>query len=401
MARRSRNTLLMWAAVAALTLTLPATLAQFGPTSSQPPQASAEPTISEQKISKQKISEQKTAEPKTAEQAFKNIGVLKEVPADQLIPAMQFINAALGVECDFCHVQGAFDKDDKKPKATARKMMQMMFAINKDNFEGHREVTCYSCHRGAAKPQTIPAIVAEEHGPSEAENAERTTPPALPTADQVIDKYIQALGGAAAIETISTRVEQGSADFGGHEVPVEVFAKAPDQRATAMHLPKGDSVTASNGNEGWLAAPGRPVRDMSSSELAAAKLDADLHFATDIKRIFNGLKVERADKIAGRDVYVVVANWEGRPPVELYFEQQSGLLARMVRYSDSPLGLNPTQIDYADYRRQNGVSFPFRWTIARPGGSFTIQVQQAQQNVVIDDARFVKPAEAAAPKAAQ
>jgi hypothetical protein len=140
---------------------------------------------------------------------------------------------------------------------------------------------------------------------------------------------------------------------------------------------------------------------MSASELAAAKLDADLHFATDIKRIFSELKVERTDKIAGHDVYVVVASWEGRPPVELYFEQQSGLLARMVRYSDSPLGLNPTQIDYGDYRRQNGVSFPFRWTIARPGGSFTVQVQQAQQNVAIDDAKFVKPVEAAPPKAAQ
>ena len=168
-----------------------------------------------------------------------------------------------------------------------------------------------------------------------------------------------------------------------------------------MHMPKGDSVTASNGKEGWLAAPGRPVHEMSSSELAAAKLDADLHFATDIKRIFSELKVERAEKIAGREVYVVAAGWEGRPPVELYFEQQSGLLARMVRYSDSPLGLNPTQIDYADYRQQNGVSFPFRWTIARPGGSFAIQVQQAQQNVAIDDARFVKPVEAAAPKAAR
>jgi photosynthetic reaction center cytochrome c subunit len=379
MSRRSRNALLAWAVSAGMVLMVPATGAQIVPPSPKPAQVAA------------------AAEPKTAEQAFKNIEVLKGVPADQLIPAMQFINASLGVECEFCHVAGAFEKDDKKPKNTARKMMQMMFAINKDNFEGHREVTCYSCHRGASKPQTIPAIVAEET----ATEAEKTAAPALPAADQIIDKYIQALGGAAAIDKISTRVEKGSADFGGHEVPVDVFAKAPGHCATVMHMPKGDSVTASNGKEGWLAVPGRPVREMSGSELAAATLDADLHFAIDIKRIFSELKVERAEKIAGRDVYVVVASREGRSPVELYFEQQSGLLARMVRYSDSPLGLNPTQIDYGDYRQQDGVSFPFRWTIARPGGSFTIQVQQAQQNVAIDDARFVKPAEAAAPKAAQ
>src|SRR5258705_11357162 len=78
---------------------------------------------------------------KTTEQAFKNIQVLKGLPADQLIPSMQFISASLGVECDYCHVQNAFDKDDKKPKPIARKMIQMMFSINKDNFEGHREVT--------------------------------------------------------------------------------------------------------------------------------------------------------------------------------------------------------------------------------------------------------------------
>src|SRR6202790_3368572 len=103
-----------------------------------------------------------SAGPKTAEEQFKNIQVLKGVPAEQIFPTMQFISASLGVECEFCHVQGAFEKDDKKTKLTARKMMEMMFAINKDNFEGHREVTCYSCHRGNAAPQAIPAVMTEE-----------------------------------------------------------------------------------------------------------------------------------------------------------------------------------------------------------------------------------------------
>src|SRR5579863_921140 len=93
---------------------------------------------------------------KKAEEQFKNIQVLKGVPAEQIFPTMQFIAASLGVECDYCHVQGAFEKDDKKNKQTARRMMEMMFAINKDNFEGHREVTCYSCHRGSAKPAGTP-----------------------------------------------------------------------------------------------------------------------------------------------------------------------------------------------------------------------------------------------------
>ena len=141
------------------------------------------------------------AGPKTTEQVFKNIQVLKGVPADQLMPTMGFISASLGVGCDHCHVAGAFEKDDKKPKVAARQMMQMMFAINKDSFEGKREVTCYSCHRGAPEPLAVPVITAEETKPEK--------PPAFPefTAEQILDKYVQAIGGADALKKISSRVK--------------------------------------------------------------------------------------------------------------------------------------------------------------------------------------------------
>ena len=90
--------------------------------------------------------------PKLAEEEYKNIQALKGIPADQVIRSMQFIAASLGVECEYCHVERAFEKDDKKHKVTARKMIGMMMAINKENFEGHREVTCFSCHRGSPNP---------------------------------------------------------------------------------------------------------------------------------------------------------------------------------------------------------------------------------------------------------
>jgi hypothetical protein len=87
--------------------------------------------------------------------------------------------------------------------------------------------------------------------------------------------------------------------------------------------------------------------------------------------------------------------------VRLYFDDDSGLLVRLVRYAETPLGRNPTQIDYADYRDAGGVKIPYRWTIARPGGRFTIQVNELQQNVAIDDAKFAKPAAASAPATAR
>ncbi len=202
------------------------------------------------------------AAPKKAEEQFKNIQVLKGIPADQLIPSMQFITASLGVECDFCHVQGAFEKDDKKPKQTARKMMDMMFAINKENFEGHREVTCYSCHRGNAKPLATPVVMSEEpkEGMGEPAKAEGTGKEnAGPSGDQLLDKYLQASGGAAAIDKITSRVMKGTIDVGGKAIPIDIYSKDPDKRISFMHMPEGDSVTAFDGHEGWTGAPGRPA----------------------------------------------------------------------------------------------------------------------------------------------
>src|SRR6516162_4724418 len=147
-----------------------------------------------------KLDAQSAPAPKKAEEQFKNIQVLKGIPADQVFPTMQFIAASLGVECDFCHVQNAFEKDDKKPKQTARKMMEMMFAINKDNFQGNREVTCYSCHRGSARPMAIPAVLAEDMKepmgaphPADAEKRPGESPKAAatPTADQLLERYVQ------------------------------------------------------------------------------------------------------------------------------------------------------------------------------------------------------------------
>jgi len=337
------------------------------------------------------------AKPKMAEEAYKNIQVLKGVPADEFIPTMQFVGASLGVGCDFCHVERAFEKDDKKPKQTARKMMQMMFAINKDNFDGHREVTCYSCHRGAVKPTATPIIAVEESKAGSVESSKEENPAgSLPSAEETIRKYIQALGGAEAIQKISSRVQKGKASgFGDQPVPVDLYTETPGKRVSIMHLPSGDGITAYNGKEGWMGSPGRPSREMHAADLDAAAMDADLQFALHIQGRFPDLKMDREEKLGSSAANVVVGSREGQPPVELYFDKTTGLLVRIVRYAETALGRMPTQIDYADYREVGGVRSPFRWTIARPSGSFTIQVEQAQQNVVIDEQKFVKPPETA------
>jgi photosynthetic reaction center cytochrome c subunit len=325
---------------------------------------------------------------KTAGEVFKNVQVLKDIPADQLMPSMQFIAGSLGVECDYCHVRGAFDKDDKETKRTARKMIQMMFAIDKDNFDGRREVTCYSCHRGSTQPVGTPVIAEEEPMPPGGEHQSATS--SGPNADQLLEKYAQAVGGAEAFEKITTRVEKGKINAFGGQFPIEVYAKAPDKRLSVMHTPRGESVTAFNGQSGWLSGMG-PLHYMTAAEVQAARLDADFYFPIHVKSLFAHFQAAPPEKVSAQEADVLLGLNPGQPPVKLYFDPKSGLLVRLERYAETPLGNLPTQIDYADYREADGVKIPYRWTLARPGGRFTIQVDEVQQNVAIDDAKFAEP----------
>jgi photosynthetic reaction center cytochrome c subunit len=329
---------------------------------------------------------------KTAEQQFKNIQALQGTPADQVFPAMQFMAASLGVECEFCHVQGKFEADDKPEKKTARKMIAMTLAINKDAFSGHKEVTCYTCHRGSHDPMGTPPVITTDSEPEHAGEHAEAAPAAAPTADAILAKYVAAIGGAEALHKVSSRVSKGNITAMGHETPIEVFAKAPDKRMSVTHMASGESITAFDGQGGWLGGGnGHPARDMSGQEAEAARLDADFYFATHVKEIFTGFRVGRPDKIGDQPAYTLICMRQGQPPVRLYFDQSSGLLLRQVRYTDTPIGRSPTQIDYADYREVDGVKIPFRWTLARINGRFTIQLRETSQNVPIDDAKFAKP----------
>jgi len=103
------------------------------------------------------------------------------------------------------------------------------------------------------------------------------------------------------------------------------------------------------------------------------------------------LRVQKRELLDGKQAYVVLGMREGQLPVELYFDEESGLLLRMQRYTETPVGRNPTQIEFADYRSEGGVKTPFRWTVARPNGRFTIQIEQMQQSIPIEEKRFAKP----------
>jgi hypothetical protein len=338
-----------------------------------------------------------------AEKVFKNVQVLKGIPVDQFMTTMGFISASLGMTCSDCHVAesgGSWEKyaDDTELKQTTRKMLVMVSALNRTYFGGKREVTCYSCHRGGDRPRVTPSLI-ELYGappPPEPPDSIDQAAQARP-ADPILDKYIQALGGAQRLANLTSFVAKGTyVGFGETDkTPLEIFAKAPEQLTTIVHTPIGDSITTYDGHIGWTAAPAAnapvPVLALTDGELEGAKLDADLSFPGRIQQVLRQWRAGAPAIIDDHEVQMVQGTRDGRYPVDLYFDPKSGLLVRLVRYSESPLGLNPTQIDYADYREVAGVKMPFRWTITWLSGRSTIELTNVQPNVPIDAAKFAQP----------
>jgi hypothetical protein len=350
--------------------------------------------------------------PLMADDVFKNIQVLRGLTVDQFMGTMGFIAAALSMNCSECHKTGSAAEyaEDTTRKQTARKMILMVNALNKANFGGKREVTCYSCHRSDARPKVTPSL-AEQYGtpppddPNELEIPE-TPSTTGPSADQVLDKYVQALGGAQRLATVTSIVGKGSYegfDTEGDKFPVEVYAKAPNQRTTVVHLRAGDNIRTCDGRNAWNTSAGTllpvPVFLLTGGDLEAAKLDASLSFPQQIKQTLKDWRTGFPNTmIDDKDVDVVQGSSAGNTPVKFYFEKKTGLLLRQVRYTDTALGLNPTQVDYADYRDVSGVKMPFRLTVTWTDGRSTIVFSELRANVSIDAARFAKPLPTAAKK---
>jgi len=329
-------------------------------------------------------------EQKTAEQVYKNIIALKGVPADEVIPTMQFIASALGMECSGCHVQGKFDADDKPTKKTGRQMIEMTLAINKDRFNGRTQVSCYTCHRGSEHPVGVPPV-ADSDTPAKPEARAPMSAGQAPTPDEILSKYAESVGGEAAMKKITSREVTGKITVMGQSSPIELYTKAPNKRISISDSPMGHSITAFDGTSGWLGTA-RGARDMSPLDTEAAALDAEFYLPLRIKEMFPQIRRGRPEEIDGNPCYVLNASkGAGHLNVRFYFDQKSGLLVRMLRLTPTPVGNIPSQIDYADYRDSDDVKIPFRWTLARPGNRFTIQIEQVKNNVPIEDSKFAKP----------
>jgi len=341
--------------------------------------------------------------PLLSDQVFRNIQVLKGIPIDTFFDVMGMFASSMGEDCTFCHSKEAVFRHeafgDETPRIRrARQMIAMMNGINAANFGGRSMVTCFTCHRGSNAPVTSPKLALQYGEPEDDPNVMIFPPETRPAATEVLDKYLQALGGPAQLAKLATFTARGTYsgfDTDHKEIPVDIYAKAPNQRTWIVHMQEGDSYRVFDGSNGWWVGPDAPAAEtLTSGNLDRYRLEALIAFPARIKDAFTGWKVGRT-AIDGRPVQIVQGLNPPLLPVNLYFDTKSGLLVRLVRWNATPVGPVPTEINYDDYRDVAGVKMPFTWTVSQTYMQMTIKLSEIRPNIAVDAARFANPAQAA------
>jgi hypothetical protein len=362
--------------------------------------------------------------PLLAEQVFKNIQALRGISVDDFLQTMGIMTAALQFDCADCHTNAGTNAvdwaADTPRKVMARRMVNMVATINKTNFGGRQVVTCWTCHRNRDKPMTTPTMDIVYGMPSLESDDVIQPLPGLPSADAILNKFIQASGGAERLASLTSIDAKGtSVGFGGFGGggDVEIVAKFPDKRATIILFKeatgRGDQIRAYDGSTGWVRTPLNVVGEfqLGGGDLDGARFDAQLSFPGQIKQILTNLKSgpptsitdlpgpssqssleQSAGAAQEHNVDVVQGTGPRGLLVTLYFDKQTGLLLRELRYGNSPIGRVPTQIDFSDYRDVNGIKLPFRITYAWLDGRDSIVLREIKTNVPVDQAKFGKPA---------
>lgn len=338
----------------------------------------------------------------TVEQGNKNIKVLTGMPEWQLIPTMKFFTVSLGVSCTYCHVMGKDGKmdtaaDNKETKRIARGMIKMVLQTNATTFQNQPRVSCYTCHRGQAVPQNFSsfpvALTTMPPAPAGPQPTASATP-ALPRADEILDKYAAAIGGQAAIARIKSAVIKGTVEnASGSTGTFEADQVAPGKGYDTVTTQRGTRVRVVNEPKGW-EKNAYGVNELSGQQLEDVKLSLALFGNLKLKEQFLKLEVTGKEKISNRDVYVLNATREDQKREHLYFDSESGLLLRRVADTSTMVGVIPEQIDFEDYRAVDEVKLPATVHFAAidtQNPTSTRKIDRVEFNVPVDDSLFNKP----------
>ncbi len=239
---------------------------------------------------------------------------------------------------------------------------------------------------------TTAAILIAALGLTCARIGAQTTP--TPTVDQILEKYIAASGGRAAIEKVTSISAKGTIDIPdvGASGTIELTQKAPDKALTVVSLGAiGAQQDGFDGTIGWANDPQNGLRQKSGDELTEAKRAAIFGRELKMKTIYPTMSVKGHEPVAGKDAYIIEAKPADGPVATLYFDAASGLMVRQIVTRSNPSGAIQVDVNFGDFRDVDGVKRPFVVHQQTSMFTATITFTEIKQNVPIDDAVFKMP----------
>jgi zinc protease len=240
----------------------------------------------------------------------------------------------------------------------------------------------------SAKPAAAPASATEAAGATQAAAA-------VPSADQVLDHYVQAIGGRAAWMKLTSRVSKGTIEIPAMENlsgTLEIHEKAPNCMLAVINLGGGVFRQGFDGTVAWSDNPRDGLRVLTGGELEDARREASFYHPLELQKNYTKLTVSGIERVNEHDTYVVVGVREKGAPDKMYFDVQSGLLVRSVNQRYTPDGLTEFQADVDDYTALDGVKLPFTVRQSGGGSAFVIHFTEVQHNLQLTVAQFAMPA---------
>jgi len=356
----------------------------------------------------------------------KNVKLLGDLPVSQFIPVMNYFATSLGRRCNFCHVnnngQWDYASDAKPEKNTAREMIRMVLETNKTFFKGNVEVQCNTCHRGRNNPQSLISLPLALPSPSAGGGQGRPagapagaggaaipgaqpqgspTPRPTPTpAEEIIAKYITAIGGQANVDKVKWRTIKGSSTNGpGNPIPLEIDQAPPNKFHVRATLEQGTFERGFDGQVGWEKSP-RGVRELDPIEVSRMQNSITLWGNLKLKEQYTRLRTVGREKVGDRDAYVILANRGDTDAERLFFDVETGLLLRRITYLRTMIAIIPEQFDFEDYRDVDGVKLPFTIRVSSIEAGNPVSVRtftEMKLNAPGDESIFKMPPSPPAP----
>lgn len=217
---------------------------------------------------------------------------------------------------------------------------------------------------------------------------------AVPTVEQILDKYLAALGGRTALLKITSRVATGTIDVpaAGATGTFQLWAKAPNKMVSVIHLEgRGDVRQGCDGKIAWELYPQSDVRELSGQELSTTLRAATFYAPIHIRELYGKLTVKGTIPVDGKDAWLIESDPGDGTFVQMYFDAQSGLLVRRDLESTGLEGHETTESFYSDFREVDGIKLPFVLKQIGENNPYTLTFQEYKDNVPLDDALFARP----------